>query len=265
MSKYSSDLIGILRGAQLVASASIKSQEQYLKHIWSHSSVRDAIETNVKQTQECTKKIIENPAQEFQNVNHYIKETFGRGSVVVEGLRQYMANGRSSEPIGVIEVSEDSKSKSYSTIKNIQNLDIASVTLKELENLLAEHNKIREVNLSIDENFKPKKSKNEKALIIEPSKEIILEPKKEIILQPNKDIIVHPENESISKPDNIVDAMSSVQPNKTVEDEKQVDDMMKFITEYDKKPNSSATENKGVPEVRYYCAFLCFKVLKVKK
>lgn len=214
MSKYSHDLIGILRGIQLVASASLKTQESYVKHVWSHSSVREAIENNVNKTSECSKKVMQNPSQEFQNVNHYLKETFQRSSVVLEGFRQYMSNGRSSDPIGGIEISQDSKTKSYSTIKNIQNLDIASITLNELENLLAEHNKIRKVNLRIDEKFKPKKLKNDKK-----SEKLVAQ---EVKLEAAK-----PE-----PPVQIIDT----QPNASVQkDEKQVENMMKFITTYDSK------------------------------
>jgi hypothetical protein len=252
MSKYSQDLVGILRGVQLVAGASLRAQEQYLKHLWSHSSVREAVETNVKQTQECSKKVIENPGQEFQNVNHYIKETFQRSSVVLEGLRQYMSNGRSSEPIGSVEISQDSKSRSYSTIKNIQNLDIASITLKELENLLAEHNKIREVNLRIDENFKPKKIKNGK--------------KNEKVQQANE--------EAVRKAEPVLKVVESLPPppspplvqKSVVKDEKQVESMMKFITDYDRKQPTSSPEKK-MPEVskKPYCSCRRRQARMVKK
>lgn len=224
MSRYSQDLIGLLRGVKLVASASIRTQEQYIKHIWSHSSVREAIESGVKQTSECGKKIAQNPSQEIQNLNHFIKESVERSSVVVEGLRQYMSNGRSSMPVGSVELSHDSSSKSYSTIKNIQNLDIASITLKELENLLAEHNKIREVNLKIDDDFMPKKSKMKK--------------------DENPPKI---EEVKISK----VEAQPVSAPLNVIEDEKQVESMMKFITNYDRKPEEQKVEKVAVPEVSW--------------
>lgn len=228
MSKYPQDIFGILRGISLVASASIRSQETYLKHIWSHSSVRDAIENSAKQTSECGKKVINNPSQEFQNINHYVKESFLRSSVVLEGLRQYMSNGRTSEPIGAIEISEDSKIKSYSTIKNIKNLDIASITLKELENLLAEHNKIRQVNLKIDNNFKPKKSKADK-----------VEQKEDPLVKIKP--IVFPK----------IEPTASI-----VKDEKQVENVMKFITNYDKEPiNAKETMSSSVQEVSHTFIF----------
>lgn len=217
MSKYSQDIIGILRGIGLIASASIRTQEQYVKHLWSHSSVREAVENGVKQTSECGKKVVNNPSQEIQNLGNFLKESVERSSVVAEGFRQYMSNGRSSMPMGAIELSHDDKTKSYSTIKNIPNLDIASITLKELENLLAEHNKIREVNLKIDDDFKAKKSKKKKAPKIEELKVSPVEP-------------------------------VSVSPN-VIEDEKQVESVMNFITNFDRKPGDEKVEKVAVPEV----------------
>jgi hypothetical protein len=223
MSKYSQDLIGLLRGAKLIASASIRAQEQYFKHIWSHSSVREAIESGVKQTSECGKKITQNPSQEFQNLNQFVKESVERSSVVVEGVRQFMSNNKSSMPIGSVDLAQDSSSKSFSSIKNIKNLDIASITLKELENLLAEHNKIREVNLKIDDDFKPTKSKKKKDEKLPKIEEV-----------------------KISKPVEAVIAPASV-----IEDEKQVASMMNLITNFDRKPSEEKIEKVPVPEVSF--------------
>lgn len=219
MSKYSSDIFGLLRGVGLIASASLKTQEQYIKHILSHSSVREAIENGVKQTSECTKNALNNPSQEFQNINHFMKESVERSSVVVEGLRQYMSNGKNSLPIGSIEFSDETKTKSFSSIKNIQNLDIASITLKELENMLAEHNKIREVNLRIEE--KPKK------------KEVVEEVKKVPVI-PSQEV---------------------------VQDEKQVESMMKFITNFDREQVKEKTMSVPVPEVSH----IYFRQLRTTK
>lgn len=213
MSKYSSDLLGLLRGVGLVASASVKTQEQYLKHIWSHSSVRDAIEASVKQTSDCSKKTFNNPSQELQNVNNFVKESVERSSLVLEGLRQYVSSGKSTNPLGEVEISDNSRSKSFSSIKNIQNLDIASITLKELENLLAEHNKIREVNLRIDEDAKAKK------LAVKKQEVIVETPKPE----PTQEII---------------------------KDEKQVESVMNFITNFNRKEEEViAVEQAPLPEV----------------
>lgn len=231
----SQDMLAILRGIQLVANASVRTQEAYLKHIWSHSSVREVVEKSANDTSELGKKIVSNPGQELQNVGNMIKDTLERSSVVVEGIRQYTASGRSSHPIANIE--EANGTKSYSTIKNIKNLDIASITLKELENLLAEHNKFREVNLQLDDSFKPKspsKKAKKEAVKVEPVVEVAT--KKE----PAK-ITRTP----LEPPKPKIEPTASI-----VNDEKQVESVMKFITNYDRSSNKANGETKSfVPEV----------------
>jgi hypothetical protein len=225
MNKCSQDILGLLRGIQLVANASVKTQEAYLKHLWSHSSVREAVEKNLKETAECSKKVANNPSQGLENIGTSIKEAAERSSVVFQGLRQYMSSGRQSDPIGTVEISDDKKSKSYSSVKNIQNLDIASITLKELENLLAEHNKIRDVNLKLDEPKKIKKSKKEEKV------------KETKVNEIKVDKLVTP---VLDNP-------------KVYDDEKQVENMMKLITNYDQPTphdNLNLNSNAALPEVR---------------
>lgn len=223
MSPRSQDILGLIRGIQLVLKESVKIQEAYLKHLWSHSSVRDAIEKSATQTSECGKKVVTNPTKELQNVGNILKETFERSSVVVEGIKQYTASGRTTHPVGEIETSKGTKS--YSTIKNIKNLDIASITLRELENLLSEHNKMREVKLRLDDNFKPKPKK------AKPQSEIVVEPEK-ISPATAKPKIIPIEN--------------------IAQDEKQVESVMKFITNYDRETTSqqfSGDIKSSAPEV----------------
>lgn len=222
----SQDILGLIRGIQLVASASVKTQEAYLKHLWSHSSVRDAIEKSATQTSECGKKVVTNPGQELQNVGNILKETFERSSVVMEGIKQYTASGRTTYPIGEIESANGTKS--YSTIKNIKNLDIASITLKELENLLSEHNKMREVTLRLDDDFK---SKAKKA-------------KAKSKPEPTITVKAPPVPSAPPKP--------KVEPTVSIaQDEKQVENVMKFITNYDREPSKSFNEEikSSVPAV----------------
>lgn len=225
------DILGLIRGIQLVAGASVKTQEAYLKHLWSHSSVRDAIEKSAIQTSECGKKIMTNPGLELQNVGSALKETFERSAVVVEGIRQYTAAGRTSHPIGDIEMTNDTRS--YSTIKNIKNLDIASITLKELENLLSEHNKLRQVNLRLDDSFKPK-PKNAKAQNESDTVKAALKTFKSSVTP------------SPSPPKPKIEPTASI-----ANDEKQVESMMKFITNYDRPATNQSIEDvkSFVPEV----------------
>lgn len=230
----------------MVASASVKTQEAYLKHLWSHSSVREAVEKSAAQTSECGKKVMSNPSQELQNVGNILKETFERSSVVVEGIRQYTAAGRTSHPIGDIEIAGGTKS--YSTIKNIKNLDIASITLKELENLLAEHNKIREVNLRLDENFKPK-AKKKKAEVKQVESIKAPEPKIQKAPEPPK---------------------PKIQPTASVaSDEKQVESVMKFITNFDRPLSAPSSDDttSSVPEVSQtlFNIWRCKKIVEMEK
>lgn len=222
------DILGLVRGIQLVAGASVKTQEAYLKHIWSHSSVREAVEKSASQTSECGKKVITNPGKELQNVGNALRETLERSAVVVEGIRRYTAAGRTTYPIGDVEMSKDTRS--YSTIKNIKNLDIASITLKELENLLSEHNKLRNVNLRIDDSFKPK-SKKSKAQV-EAAK---------TAPQPMPNVAPSPPR-------------PKVEPTQSISnDEKQVEGMLKFITNFDRPETSSSIGDAKsfVPEVSH--------------
>jgi aarF domain-containing kinase len=214
----SQDILGLIRGIQLVANASLKTQEAYLKHLWSHSSVREAVEKSAIQTSECGKKVMRNPGEELQNVGRILKETFERSSVVVDGIKQYTAASKnSSYPFNDLEISGGSKS--FSSIKNIQNLDIASITLKELENLLAEHSKLRDVNLRIDTSNKVE-SQEKPTVKSEPKvKETLIEKPLRTSPQPQAEIVTNIAN-----------------------DEKQVESVMKFITNYDREPVAASSE-----------------------
>lgn len=140
----SQDIYGIIRGIQLVMTASARTQEEYLRHLWSHSSIRDLLEKNIAQTQQCGKKVFENPTKELETIGNALKETLERSSLVAEGVRKYAQSDRKSHLFSSSYSDQlTSDSKPFSAIKGIENLDIASITLKELENLLAEHNKIR--------------------------------------------------------------------------------------------------------------------------
>lgn len=216
------DILGLIRGIQLVLGASVKTQEAYLKHLWSHSSVRDAIEKSTSQTSECGKKVITNPSQELQKVGKILQETFARSSVVVEGIRQYSAGGKSSSNLRN-ESGASSDAKSYSP--SIRNLDIASITLKELENLLAEHNKMRDVNV------KPKEVKKVEKESVKDKEEVKVAPTPKPRIEPTASI---------------------------ANAEKQVESVMKFITNYDRPAETSSIfVNSSVPEVSQAMHELC--------
>lgn len=239
----SQDILGIIRGIQLVAGASVKTQEAYLKHLWSHSSVREIIEKNAQQTSEIGKKVVSNPSQELQNVGNILKETLERSSVVVEGIRQYSQSGRSNSTFGDMLSSSDSKSNS--TINSLKNLDIASITLKELENLLAEHNKLREVNLRIDDPSIPKPRK------AAPEPEPKVKTKAKVNFNPEVKVELKPKVMPIQVSPTPLAKVPIEQPASLADDEKQVESVLKFITNFDREQENSQqlTASNAVPEV----------------
>ena len=239
----SQDILGIIRGIQLVAGASVKTQEAYLKHLWSHSSVREIIEKNAQQTSEIGKKVVSNPSQELQNVGNILKETLERSSVVVEGIRQYSQSGRSNSTFGDMLSSSDSKSNS--TINSLKNLDIASITSKELENLLAEHNKLREVNLRIDDPSIPKPRK------AAPEPEPKVKTKAKVNFNPEVKVELKPKVMPIQVSPTPLAKVPIEQPASLADDEKQVESVLKFITNFDREQENSQqlTASNAVPEV----------------
>lgn len=214
----SQDIFGVLRGIQLVLNSSVKTQEAYLKHLWSHSSIRDVLEKNCDQTQQCGKKFVENPTKELENIGSVLKETLERTSLVAEGVRKYAISERSSQNFSSsidTQLGGDVKS-----IKNIENLDIASITLRELENLLAEHNKIRDVNLRQDIVAASKKKKTTTTTITEEVKKV--------------------DNEPVMK----VQPPPKSPTNDVAKDEKQVENMISFISNYNQTGDQPAPEVK---------------------
>lgn len=128
MSRLSGDIVGVLRGVQIVAKSVCEHQEQYARHLWANSSVREAI-PKCSSSSTTTKG---DPAASFQ---HTLRETIERGSMVLEGVRQLRATPQRSSIPG-------SSSISSSIVPEL-NLDISQLTLRELENFLSQQNKTR--------------------------------------------------------------------------------------------------------------------------
>jgi aarF domain-containing kinase len=139
------DVIALLRGLEIISKAALKQNEQYVKLLWANSSIRELLEQNSKSSEECLKKILNNPSQELEGFGKSVVETLQRTSVVVEGVKQYATSSPSGN--GVVTNTEMTGEKKL----DMANLDIASITLKELEGLLSEHNKNRKVNLKIED------------------------------------------------------------------------------------------------------------------
>lgn len=133
------DAIVILKGLQLIADASLKIQEKHLNRIWRNSSVRLVITNNVNQFKECSTNFQKNPKDEFTKILNSAKETKERICVVAEGLQQYSTSALSSSNTGnkTNATSDNSVPTDIrTTIDNAPSLDVASITLSELQEIL---------------------------------------------------------------------------------------------------------------------------------
>lgn len=262
----SQDLIQLIKGIQLVANASIKTQQKYLKHLLSHSSVVEVLEKGAKQSQEFGKQVIDNPSQEIEKLNKIMKEAFERTSVVADGIKYYK-NSTISPPV-TMEISDGQKS--FTRIQDLGSLDIASITLKELENLLQEHSKHREATLKPQEFSTPKwlsKKTIQRQKSIPTVSEVAAETKV-VTEEPVKVVKVEP----ISVPIKTKPSTPKAEPTASVtNDENNIKNMLSFITNYDKEaalPQSALNNNKiAIPAVslsfihnfKYSCTCAIFK------
>lgn len=121
----SQDLVSLLRGLQIVLEATVKSQEQCVQRLWANSSIRDIVNENRLISSQCLNKFLQNPSKELSEVSNSLKEAAERSSVVLEGIRQYTASSVKFEPKEIT--------------KDLGNIDVASLTLKELEHYLAQN------------------------------------------------------------------------------------------------------------------------------
>lgn len=136
----------MLKGLQLIAKASAGTSEEYLKHIWSNSTVRDVILNNCENAKKFTDKLATNPGNEFENVAKMLRETVERSSVVAESVKQY-ASSASNFSIRQQEgssVGNEANSKGENS-GPIGNLDISAITLKELEQYLSQKSNAQEL------------------------------------------------------------------------------------------------------------------------
>lgn len=83
MSK-SQELFGLLKGLQIVVRASLRTNEEYARHVWANSSVREILEENLKGGK--AKEVLSNPGKQVEEAFGLVRETLERSSVVVEGI-----------------------------------------------------------------------------------------------------------------------------------------------------------------------------------
>lgn len=206
----SQELAGMLKGMQIVAEALVKNQNTHMSHLWTNSSVRAVLEKNLASVQSCKDKIIKEPGKEFENVGSLVKEAFERGSVVTEGLRHYV------KPVAYVmesvSPSMSSRSETMADVKaavnnaasqdekiDLSELDVSSITLKELETILSEV-KQKKVRLRYDDKKRKDKKREEEAAATE-------EKEKQ---EPTKPVNFESKPESLAKGENQVKAMLNV-------------------------------------------------------
>lgn len=135
----SRDVIALLKGFQLIARASVRTNEEYIRHLCANSSIRDVISNNCSQARQFTDRITRNPSKEFENVSYVLKETVERTALVAESLYKY---GVSQSDIAqkVSQKMTDISAKPTETVistLNAEGFDISAITLKELEQYLS--------------------------------------------------------------------------------------------------------------------------------
>uniref|UniRef100_A0A182LZP1 ABC1 atypical kinase-like domain-containing protein n=1 Tax=Anopheles culicifacies TaxID=139723 RepID=A0A182LZP1_9DIPT len=214
------DAVGILRGLKIVADAVGKSQSEYAKHLWANSSVREALEQQLATGEQSVKQVLNNPAKELEKAGGMLRETIERTAVVAEGLRQLtvaaMPKVGPLSPDAFLTQRVNSTGPVSATASDqpgdIGSLDISKITLKELESILSEHNKNREIKLSLDSS-KQSSVKTEESIV-----------KPEIPAAPQRTTTAHtnlpPEPARVAK--------------SFTRDEQQIEKMMHFVSSYDK-------------------------------
>ncbi|KAK0175284.1 hypothetical protein PV327_009045 [Microctonus hyperodae] len=95
---WSSDIIGVLKGIQIVVNALIKHQEQSVIRILDNSSIKISAETNLKEVTEKLRDI--DPSKVPEKLSAEIKELIERASVVERGIFEY-AKYQSGEIFGI--------------------------------------------------------------------------------------------------------------------------------------------------------------------
>ncbi|XP_034671697.1 atypical kinase COQ8B, mitochondrial [Drosophila subobscura] len=160
MSRGAQDLIGVLRGLQMVAEACGREHLALTKHLWSNSSVRELLAENVTQTRQTVRRAGEQPADELKKVQQVLQETTERGYVVARGICSLLETKLSMMPQlpGATAAPQGQEQRSAPPLAgggtsgaqadlDAANLDISSITLEEFEDILSKRNKNRQVSL----------------------------------------------------------------------------------------------------------------------
>ncbi|XP_040161067.1 atypical kinase COQ8B, mitochondrial [Anopheles arabiensis] len=238
------DAVGILRGLKIVADAVGKSQSEYAKHLWANSSVREVLEQQLATGEQSVKQVLNNPTQELEKVGGKLRETIERTAVVAEGLRQLTA--AAIPKVGPLSPDAflNQRIPSAGTVAppgsepsgDIASLDISKITLKELESILSEHSKTREIKLGLD-NGKRSTTKHVEPIVAKESLAVAAESH---TAAPSQTILPPEPAARLKEPARETKAFTR--------DEQQIEKMLHFVSSYDKNP-SATVPPPAVPPV----------------
>lgn len=170
MTRSAQDVLGVLRGLQIVAEACGREHLSLTKHLWSNSSVRELISVNVSQTVDALREASEHPSDQLRKAQELIQETGERGYVVAHGLCQlletklpcdlstlqrlnWQPSGSGSGAAGEATAGSTAggqgqrSSRSHLDGADASTVDISSITLLEFEEILSKRNMNRNVSL----------------------------------------------------------------------------------------------------------------------
>uniref|UniRef100_A0A8W7PTV5 ABC1 atypical kinase-like domain-containing protein n=1 Tax=Anopheles coluzzii TaxID=1518534 RepID=A0A8W7PTV5_ANOCL len=229
------DAVGILRGLKIVADAVGKSQSEYAKHLWANSSVREVLEQQLATGEQSVKQVLNNPTQELEKVGGKLRETIERTAVVAEGLRQLTA--AAIPKVGPLSPDAflNQRIPSAGTVAppgsepsgDIASLDISKITLKELESILSEHSKTREIKLGLD-NGKRSTAKHVEPIVATESPAMAAESH---TAAPSQTILPPEPAARLKEPARETKAFTR--------DEQQIEKMLHFVSSYDKNPSAT--------------------------
>lgn len=132
----SKDTLAVLKGLQLVIKAAVRTNDEYSRHLWSNSFVKDILAANCSRAKQFTDRLATAPNQEFENVTHFLKETVERSSVVAESI--YRLGVTQSPALGKFNEMAQRPMDSVNKVREATQFpDISAITLKELEQYLS--------------------------------------------------------------------------------------------------------------------------------
>lgn len=132
----SKDTLAVLKGLQLIVKAAVRSNDEYSRHLWSNSFVRDILAANCTRAKAFTDRLSTAPDRELDHVTHLLREAVERTGVVAESV--YRLGVAQSPTLGKLNAMAQRPMDSVDKMRNATQMpDISAITLKELEQYLS--------------------------------------------------------------------------------------------------------------------------------